>query len=431
MTDERLNRELPGLLDEISLPAVPEYLDDILSQTARMRQRPGWTFPERWLPMDIAVQRPAGVRQLPWRTVGILALLGALLATAIAVIGSRQPRLPTPFGLAANGSLVYDRDGDIFIADADATHERLLIGGETNDYAATWSRDGTKLFFGRDVLAGVLVMTADADGRNVRELSAPLVDTGSFDLSPTSTQLAIEQTVSRRRTISILSLTGDRAERDLEIGDLVPAGFVGWRPPAGDEVIFLATTAGSYATLGVYSIRPDGAGLRQLAVQRGESAPGQDDPTQYSFQDMKLSPDGRTAAYWNWETTVEPPHTCFIHLLDLTTGHDRRMSYDPAATCELTPNFTPDGSTIVAERQGVEEGMAQLFVALADGSAPHLLGSAYPYSSRRGFALSPDGTTVLLVPVDSTGQAISIADGSVHETDVKFDSLPSWQRLAP
>jgi hypothetical protein len=431
MTADRLERQLPDLLTEISLPSVPDYIDDTLSLTARSRQRPGWTFPERWLPMDIVVQRPAGVSPMPWRTIGIVALLVVLVAVAVVVVGSRQPRLPAPFGPAANGSLIYERGGDIYIADPDATNERLLIGGVTNDYAVTWSRDGTRLFFGRDVLEGVLVMTADADGRNIRELSAPLVDPGGVDLSPTSNQLAVVQTVAKKRTISILSLDGDRTVRNLDLGELIPAGFVGWRPPVGDEIIFVATTAGSGPDLGLFAIGSDGTGLRQLAMQRGESAEGQKNPTQYSFQGMMLSPDGSTAAYWNWETTVDVRHSCYIHLLDLTTGQDRRMSYDPTATCELTPVFTPDGSKIVAERQS-EEGIAQLFWASADGSAPPtLLGTAYPYTSRRGFSLSPDGTTVVYVPVYSTGRVIALADGSEQATDVTFISLPNWQRLAP
>jgi Tol biopolymer transport system component len=432
MSVDRFERTLPDLLTEISLPSVPDYTDDLLGLTARSRQRPGWTFPERWLPMDIAVQRPAGVSPMPWRTIGVVALLIALVAVAVVVVGSRQPRLPAPFGPAANGSLIYDKGGDIYIADADATNERLLIGGDTNDYAATWSRDGTKVFFGRNVAAGVLVMTADADGRNVRELSAPLVDPGSVDLSPTSAQLAVEQTVDGRRTISILSLSGDRAVRNLDLGDLIPAGYVGWRPPVGNDLVFVATEAGAGPDLGLYAIGSDGNGLRQLTIQLGESEPGQENPTQYSFQDVKLSPDGSTAAYWNWEMTVDVRHTCYIHLLDLTTGQDRRMSYDPSATCELMPIFTPDGESVVAERQ-TEEGIAQLFWASADGSAPPTrLGTTYPYTSREGFTLSPDGTMVVYVPTYTTSSVrlISIADGSEQDKDVKFISIPSWQRLA-
>ena len=39
----------------------PDYIDDVLATTAQRRQRPAWTFPERWLPMDItthASRRP-------------------------------------------------------------------------------------------------------------------------------------------------------------------------------------------------------------------------------------------------------------------------------------------------------------------------------------------------------------------------------------
>ena len=54
----RYERNLPGILDDLSAGPAPEYLDDVFARTGRMRQRPGWTFPERWLPVaDIARTR--------------------------------------------------------------------------------------------------------------------------------------------------------------------------------------------------------------------------------------------------------------------------------------------------------------------------------------------------------------------------------------
>ena len=47
----------------------------------------------------------------------------------------------------------------------------------------------------------------------------------------------------------------------------------------------------------MYRIRPDGTGLKRIALQRGESLPGVE--TQISYQDMTFSDDGGTAAYWN------------------------------------------------------------------------------------------------------------------------------------
>jgi hypothetical protein len=49
-TFTRLERNLPDILGDLSAAPTPEYLDDVFVRTGRMRQRPAWTFPERWLP---------------------------------------------------------------------------------------------------------------------------------------------------------------------------------------------------------------------------------------------------------------------------------------------------------------------------------------------------------------------------------------------
>jgi hypothetical protein len=436
MTVDRFEGQLPEILVELALPRTPDYIDDLLSQTARTRQRPGWTFPERWLPMDIAVNVPPGTRQMVWRGLGILVLIGVLLAIAIVAAGSRQHRVPAPFGPAANGSLIYDRDGDIYVADRDVSHERLLIGGETTDSAATWSRDGSRIFFARQLADGIAVMTADLNGQDVHQVSGSLlIGHESHDLSPTSTELAVIDKVSGRRTLRILSLTGDGGARGLDLGALEPTKFLAWRPGASNEIIFGGHPGGEPTLLGLYAIRSDGTGLRQLVLQHDESIEGAPVPTQYSFQGLSMTADGSRAAYWNWETTVQPGHSCFIHLLDLTSGVDRRMSFDPSANCELGPLFTPDGTSIVGER-GTLEATSQLFVAPVDGVGPGLpVGPTYNYRLRMGFTLSPDGLKVIWVPTatlapNAGGRVITLATGAVEDSDVQFLDVPSWQRLA-
>jgi dipeptidyl aminopeptidase/acylaminoacyl peptidase len=374
---------------------------------------------------------------VPWRALGVLALIGVLLAIAIVAVGSRQHRLPAPFGPAANGSLIYDRDGDIYVADGDVSNERLLIGGPTNDYAVTWSRDGSRIFFARDVAGGVAVMTADLNGQEVRQVSGSLlIGHESHDLSPSSTELAVIDRVSERRTLRILSLTGDGGMRTLDLGTLEPTKFVAWRPGASNEIIFGGHPGGEQTLLGLYAIRSDGTGFRQLVLQHDDSIDGAPVPTQYSFQGLSMTADGSTAAYWNWETLVQPGHSCFIHLLDLTSGLDRRMTFDPSAHCEAGPLFAPDGKTIVAER-GNLDSTSQLFVAPVGGGGPGVaVGPAYNYRSRQGFGLSPDGTKVIWVPTptlahDAGGRLITLATGAVEESNVQFLDVPSWQRLSP
>jgi hypothetical protein len=65
--ERRFEQDLPDLLEKLALGPTPDYRDDIVQRTARIRQRPAWTFPERWIPMATFTARTAGVRQMPWR----------------------------------------------------------------------------------------------------------------------------------------------------------------------------------------------------------------------------------------------------------------------------------------------------------------------------------------------------------------------------
>ena len=46
--------ELMKWLETTGITPRPDYVDDLLTQTAGSRQRPAWRFPERWLPMEIS-----------------------------------------------------------------------------------------------------------------------------------------------------------------------------------------------------------------------------------------------------------------------------------------------------------------------------------------------------------------------------------------
>jgi hypothetical protein len=434
MTVDRFEVKLPDILTELALPSVPDYIDDVLRQTARTRQRPGWTFPERWLPMDIATSIPTGTGRIPWRVIGVVALVALAVALALVAIGSRQQRLPAPFGPASNGAVIFERDGDIYVADAELGQEQGLIRG---GFAPVWARDGSRFYFGRQQAQGVAVMTADPDGRNIRQVSPSLlIGPGAHDLSPDSTELAVIDPDSGRPGLRILSLTGDGAERDLPVGAIEPDDFVLWRPGASGELVFGGHPDGDRTELGVFAIRSDGTGLRPLALQHDESPDNADQPTQLSFQGFSLSSDGKLAAYWNWEPTVHPGHSCYIHLLDLATGVDRRMTYDPTADCELMPEFTPDGQSIVAEQGNLAEA-SNLFVARVDDVAPEVpFGPSYNYRSRGGYLLSPDGTEVIWLPTDyamadTHGRMITVATGAIRISDVQFGNDLSWQRRAP
>ena len=56
-----LERQVSQGLADLAGTNPPTYLDDILRRSDRMRQRPAWTSPGRWLPRGLVPQqRPAG-----------------------------------------------------------------------------------------------------------------------------------------------------------------------------------------------------------------------------------------------------------------------------------------------------------------------------------------------------------------------------------
>ena len=132
-TTDRVERDITAWFGETAAPATPDYTDDILRQTAVSRQRPRWTFPERWLPMSVITFGRVNLRPVPWRAVGLLAVLGLLLAVAAALyVGSQPQRLPPPFGAAANGLVAYSKDGDIYTVDPATGTRAAIVTGATS-----------------------------------------------------------------------------------------------------------------------------------------------------------------------------------------------------------------------------------------------------------------------------------------------------------
>jgi hypothetical protein len=89
--------QLHAALGGVGGPARPDYLPDIIAQAGRTRQRPAWTFLERWLSTDIAVRRQGVPRAAVLFTV--MFLMVALLVAGVVYIGSQtssaEPGLPS------------------------------------------------------------------------------------------------------------------------------------------------------------------------------------------------------------------------------------------------------------------------------------------------------------------------------------------------
>ena len=127
-TFDRFDRVFEDVLADLAQPAYPDYIDDVLAKATTGSQRPAWTFPERWLPMRTLTRGVPFAPGVPWRNLGMLALLAILAAAILAIAIGTQRRPAPPYGLAANGVIAYQVDGDIYTRD--------LVGGRARDSSA-------------------------------------------------------------------------------------------------------------------------------------------------------------------------------------------------------------------------------------------------------------------------------------------------------
>ena len=145
--DTRIERQLPVILADLGRGPDTDYVELLLARTAATGQRPGWTFPERWIPMTTFTSRAVAAPRVPWRLVMAVVLLIVVLAAGGVLLGSQQQRLPPPFGRAANGLIADEANGDIRIVDPATGGLTTIVGGPEADSGPVWSRDGHRIYF--------------------------------------------------------------------------------------------------------------------------------------------------------------------------------------------------------------------------------------------------------------------------------------------
>jgi dipeptidyl aminopeptidase/acylaminoacyl peptidase len=418
-TDDRFARNLSAWLVEDGAQRVPDHLAEVLVHSAATRQRPWWSSPERWLPVDTTLRprlfnTPSAGRLL---AVALLVLLAAAIAAF--AIGS-QHRLPAPFGIVANGAVIGSRDGDLYRFDVTTGQATLLLDDPAYDFGATYSRDGTKFAFlrsdARPPAEGPAVLTlmlANADGTDLHAITAPTRALDWLDWSPDSAHFAY----IANGTLKVLDTTTG-VSTVLHTGQ--PAHMALWLPPKGDEIIF----RGESSTPGIFAIKPDGSGLRQIS----RTAPINDS----DFGSLAVAPDGSRIAFTRWSSNG----SAHVHSIDLASGKDVAYPTSSLGTHEAV--FSPDATSITYATVVPGQG-TQLAIADADASGgERMIGPVVPRAFDGPVPVfwnfTPDGKTIVarfgtdesgttyLIPLDGSESRILDA-GAFEFVDV--------QRVAP
>ena len=149
--------------------------------------------------------------------IAVALIVIALLIAGVVFVGSRQTKLPPPFGPAANGLITYAQDGDIFTVDPLTGVATAITTGPETDIDPEFSLDGTKILFARQRGSANAydILVANADGSGARVVTSdPLTTDDRAHL--TSDGSAVIAT--RQARIQRIDVSGGGQTKDIAIG---------------------------------------------------------------------------------------------------------------------------------------------------------------------------------------------------------------------
>ncbi|HET8784572.1 MAG TPA: hypothetical protein VFM38_02990 [Candidatus Limnocylindrales bacterium] len=422
-TFERFERSIPELMTELAPARVPDYFDDMLQLTEGATQRPAWSFPERWLPVDIAA-RPLVARSFPWRPLAILALIALLVAAGLAAYVGSQNRVPPPFGLAGNGVLMYrDADGSIVSLDPKAGTQPTALPLSDAGRDPMLSRDVRRVALFEDTPGLTTIVVEGIDGSGRLSLPGTYRFIGASDWSPDDSKIAFIADEDGVASVHIASADGSSVialplRRNVTYMRFLPDG----------RLVLIAAEQPGQACPGnpvtdrcaLFVVGADGSGFEPLI-------PAADF---HGINTLSPSVDGKLLVYVEWRTGAEGR----LHVFDLATRVDRRVPDDgfPTLYSMNRAYLSPDDRSILFDFFEVDGD--HWAVVPVTGGTPVRIGPKSP--GGMDAAWSPDGKAVLAryATSDTTSELWLLdptGSGNDRKLDVNVPYLPEWQRVAP
>ena len=441
---QRLERDLPRILDELAVSPYPDYIDNVLAVAAHRRQRPRWAFPERWLQMTTFSARAATVPRLPLRIAILVLLLVVALAVGAALLTGSRRHGPPPFGRAANGLVAYSAHGDIYTVDPATGVSRAIVAGPEMDINPRWSRDGTHVAFERKAQGDSgpgFVYVARPDGTDLVRMAtaAPLANIFDYEFSPDGTRVMISYGVQTDGPIvdygvlpsgswAVLIAAADgSAVRSLDLG--FPNPGVAWRPPLGHELLFVDNDDGSSSCCAIHVVSAAGGTPRTILGPR---------PFR-SRAHLSWSPDGSQIAFDEWDNSA-PDWTVQTHIIKADGTGERILPTPPGATWQASEGWSNDGTRLLVFRgYHQDQTGAQPVVVSVDGSKAEVPitvpGVTFSPTETHTWEWAPDDSYILGTPDGGSSALPQVMLDPVAGTSRTLPwtsvSLPSTQRDAP
>lgn len=243
----------------------------------------------------------------------------------------------SPDGRKVLSARPFEGENTLNLMNSDGSERRVLY--DTRDPARgivypVWSPDGASIVFtlgrygSRNPVTPAQLARVRADGSQLELLTQGEAGSGYPSFSPDGKQL-VYRVLGQEQGLRLLSLATGRTTVLTSEADNFPE----WSP-AGDRILFTSQRSGDFE---MYTIRPDGSGLRQLTHDNGNNAHG------------RWSPDGKlivfTSTSTGWKDEARLPSNGIqsngeLFVMQADGAHRRQLTddqWEQAATGWLPP----------------------------------------------------------------------------------------------
>jgi len=388
-----------------------ESLERALAATRRTSQRPGWTFAERWLPVQLTMARMPSLR--PLISIIVLALLLVAIAATALLIGST--RVPPPFGPARNGAIVFVDKGDLLIADALDGAERTLVGGPEADSFPVFSNQGDRVAFVRGAKNGFQLLSVRPDGSDLRPLASLPGGIDGMRWSPDGGALLVTFAENGFR-LAVVNADGS-GSHELDLG--MQADWASWRP-GGRHIVFRGQPGDGKSA--AFIADADGTNVRKLPIETSG---------ELDLEGLNWSPDGTHLGFMSgsreagWQigiADIDP---------DGALTAVRPLKFDPASFDEMLPAWSPDSTQFAFILMKNNE--YHMALGRPDGTGLRMVGPKTFDRNGLGYAWAPDGRTLLISsrPGTTSMWSVDVASGEATAIEAPATTtIPAWQRRA-